>query len=111
MTIIPGIVPPEYVGDSALIRWAIKHCQNSKLINRIVVSTDNEETATCAIDLGASVPFLRDSSLSEDYLNIEQVLNHILHQFEERDVYPDIVVLAKPTFPFRPTNLFNNVIR
>jgi GT2 family glycosyltransferase len=109
--IIPSIGPPEYVGDSALIRWTIKHCQDSELINRIVVSTDNEETATRAIELGASVPFLRDSSLSEDYVSIEQVLNYTLHQLEERDVYPDVLVLAEPTFPFRPANLFDNMIQ
>ncbi|SVB97878.1 uncharacterized protein METZ01_LOCUS250732, partial [marine metagenome] len=42
-----------------LIAWTIEAALNSKYIDRIVVSTDNQEIATIAKEHGALVPFLR----------------------------------------------------
>lgn len=110
VAIVPSKGPPTYVADRPLVSYTVRQLLNADPVDRIVVSTDDEETATEAERAGASVPFLRDPSLSEEYVDIQQVLSYTLEQLEERDVYPDLIVLAEPTFPFRPTDLFDQMI-
>ena len=42
-----------------LIAYSIMAAQKTKLIDRIIVSTDSEEYASLAIEYKAEVPFLR----------------------------------------------------
>ena len=51
---------------------------NSKLINKIIVSTDNEENVISAESFGAVCPFLRPPELSEDWVSLEQVQQYNL---------------------------------
>ena len=60
--------------------------------------------------MGAEVPFLRDSSLSEDYVDIERVLQYSLNKMESLKIFPDIMVSLEITFPFRHPNLIDNMI-
>ena len=48
-----------------LIAWTIEAALQSKLFDRIVVSTDSGEISDIAQDYGAEVPFLRDSSYDD----------------------------------------------
>ena len=56
------------------------------------------------------MPFLRDSSLSEDYVDVERVLQYSLDKMESLKIFPDIMVSLEITFPFRPPNLIDNMI-
>ena len=69
-----------------------------EFIDRIVVSTDNEEIAKAAIKGGADAPFRRPEVLSGDRISDSQVLAHALQEVERQDkkIY-DIVVMLQPT--------------
>ena len=55
-----------------LIYYSIKTALDSKKIDRVIVSTDDEEIGDIAKEYGAEVPFIRPSNISDDYsLDIE----------------------------------------
>ena len=88
-----------------LIQWTIEAAQESKQINEIIVSTDDEETADFAKKNKVEVPYLRSSKLAQDdSLVIETVLD-TLNTFNE---FNDI--LLQPTSPMRNANDINNII-
>ena len=57
-----------------LLGWVIQACQQSKSVDRVVVSTDSEEIAVVARRLGAEV-ILRDPKLAEDVVTLDPVIH------------------------------------
>jgi len=110
VSIIPKKGTPKYINGNPLISYTINQSVQNQFIDQTIVSTDNEETIATAKEYGANVPFKRDSSLSEEYIDLNLVYKHTLEQLEANDIYPDILVLLEPTYPFRPTNLIDDII-
>tara|TARA_B100000674_G_C37940258_1_gene962241 strand:+ start:310 stop:978 length:669 start_codon:yes stop_codon:yes gene_type:complete len=80
-----------------LIQWTIELAQSIDEIDKVIVSTEDQEIASLAIKLGAEVPFIRPKHLARDETpGIEPVL----HALEE---LPDIdeVLLLQATSPLR----------
>lgn len=85
-----------------LITYTIEEAKKSKYIDRIIVSTDDEEIARVAKQLGAEVPFLRPKELAEDNAPDLLVLKHALTWLEKNEGYrPEIIVHLRPTAPLR----------
>ena len=61
-----------------LIAYSIQAALDSRLFDRIVVTTDDEEIAEVARGLGAEAPFLRPAELSDDFTGTHQVVAHAL---------------------------------
>jgi len=84
-----------------LIAYAINAAKNSKMVDRIIVSTDDDEIKNVAIHYGAEVPFRRPADISED-VPTEDVVIHAVEWLQRHDSYfPDIVVCLEPPVPFR----------
>jgi len=84
-----------------LIAWTIEAALNSKYIDRIVVSTDDQEIANISIEYGAEVPFLRPKSLAtDDSPSIDTVIN-VLGEIDIIGQHYDYIVLLQPTSPLR----------
>jgi CMP-N,N'-diacetyllegionaminic acid synthase len=90
------------VGGVPIVEIASQVASTVEFIDRIVVSTDNEEIAKAAIKGGADAPFRRPEILSGDRISDTQVLAHALQEVERQDkkIY-DIVVMLQPTSPLR----------
>ena len=85
-----------------LIAYTIEESKKSKYINRVILSTDDEEIAILGKKLGAEVPFLRPSELAEDNVTDLPVFQHCLNWLRENENYiPDIIVHLRPTAPLR----------
>lgn len=85
-----------------LIGWTIKSAIGSKIIDRIIVSTDDKKIATKAEKLGAEVPFLRPSSLAKDTTPSLPVIQHAHRYFIDNEkINYDYVILLEPTSPGR----------
>src|SRR3954469_13396668 len=54
-------------GGYPLIAWSIAAAQQSELITRVIVSTDDEGIAAVAREHGAETPFLRPAALAQDH--------------------------------------------
>jgi N-acylneuraminate cytidylyltransferase len=90
------------IGGKPLIGYSIDHAKQSKYINRIIVSTDDEEIAQVSKELGAEVPFLRPAELAGDTIVDFPVFEHALQWLKENENYqPDVVVQLRPTSPLR----------
>ena len=61
-----------------LVAFSIEHSLESKLINRTIVSTDNEEIAKVSEEYGAEIPILRSKELAGDRILDLPVFEHML---------------------------------
>ncbi len=87
----------QFVGKP-LIAWAIESLIKSGVVDRVVVSTDDEEIANVAKKEGAQVPFLRPRELAQDTTPTLPVLQHCVRWLKDHENYfPDYVVLLEPT--------------
>ena len=85
-----------------LIIYTIEAAWKCKLINRIIVSTDDHEIAEIAREAGAEVPFLRPKELALDNTAKLPVLKHAIQFLESQEGYrADIIVDLDPTSPLR----------
>jgi len=81
-----------------LIAWSIEAAKKSQYIDRIVVSTDDQEIAEVATQWGGEVPFLRPSELAQDST---PGIAPVLHMLSNLEPSYDLVVLLQPTSPLR----------
>ena len=110
VSIIPVRGSLQYLNNKPLIAYTIQRALESKHIKKVIVSTDDMETAEIAKKLGAEVPFIRDPSYSKEYVDILKVLQYSLEKVEVSKIYPDLIVSLEPTFPFRTTGLIDKMI-
>ena len=98
------------VAGKPLIAWSIEQALASKLINRVIVSTDCPEIARVAKNYGAEVPFLRPDSISGDKATTESAMLHCCGYLAERNEFPELFILVQATSPIRSENQFDNAI-
>jgi len=85
-----------------LIAWTIEAARNCSLVDRVLVSTDDEGIAEIARACGAEVPFLRPPELAGDDVPSIDYLQHAVEWLESRDNYRvDIVLHLQVTDVFR----------
>ncbi|MBT6939305.1 MAG: acylneuraminate cytidylyltransferase family protein [Candidatus Marinimicrobia bacterium] len=94
-----------------LIAYSILTAQKIKLINRIIVSTDSDEYAALATDIGAEVPFIRPIELSNDDSTDYDFVKHLLDWLIENESHiPDYIIHLRPTTPLRDPDIVENAI-
>ncbi|HIP20811.1 MAG TPA: pseudaminic acid cytidylyltransferase [Sulfurimonas sp.] len=82
-----------------LIAYSIEVALKSKLFDKVIVSTDDEEIATIAKKYGAKVPFLRPKELSDDFTGTQDVINHALEYLKKNNEAYDYVCTIYATAP------------
>lgn len=92
-----------------LLAYTIKACQDSKLIDRVIVSTNSSEIARAARFYGAEVPFMRPDELSQDNSSDLGFLKHFFETIKPSNV--DEVALMRPTSPMRDPAIIDKVIK
>ena len=90
------------LGNKPLIYYSIKAALKSKMISRVIVSTDSKKIMQLAKSFGAEAPFLRPKKLSKTNSSIHEVAIHAINFIEKKEnsKIPSIVVL-QPTSPLR----------
>ncbi len=97
---------------SPLIAHTIHAALQAELVDRVLVSTDDDEIATIATVCGAEVPFQRPSALATDEATSEQVLVHALDWLVAHEGHaPEVLVYLQSTNPFRPAGLIDHCVR
>lgn len=95
----------EFAGVPMLAR-SIETAHNAKLFDRIIVSTDDEEIASIALESGAEIPFMRPAHLSGDSVGTVPVIAHATQHMTELGSNPDYVCCIYPCTPFvKPVDL------
>ncbi len=94
-----------------LVAFSIEHSLASKLINRTIVSTDNEEIAKVSEKYGAEIPIFRSKELAGDDVLDFPVFEHMLTYLKKEENYePDIIVHLRPTSPYRKPKWIDSAI-
>jgi CMP-N-acetylneuraminic acid synthetase len=92
----------KYLYGKPLVGWIIEAAKKSKSITRLVISTDSEEYAKIAKELGAEIPCLRPAELATDFSPEIDYVTHILDWLKYNDDYiPDIVIRLMATVPLQ----------
>ena len=94
-----------------LIAYTIEQAKASRLLDRVILSTDDFEIASVAEEYGLEVPFIRPAELAQDHSGTLEVVRHALDFFEERGERFDAVCLLQVTSPYRPEGVIDEAIR
>jgi N-acylneuraminate cytidylyltransferase/CMP-N,N'-diacetyllegionaminic acid synthase len=97
------------LAGKALIAWTLEAAQQSRYIDRIIVSTDSDRIKQAAIDAGAEVPFMRPQELASDQASGMDVYQHAISWAQEKDCF-DLVMILQPTSPLRNTEDIDRAI-
>ena len=90
------------LAEKPLIEYTINAAKSSRLINRIIVSTDDCKIAKFAKSKNIEVPFLRPKKYSQSKSKTIDVINHAINFLQTHDEYsPNIVTILQPTSPLR----------
>ena len=100
------------LGGKTLLHHAIEIALASKWIQRVVVSTDDQEIAESAIKCGAEVPFIRPNDLAEDNSSEWKAWQHALQTLSANDNFQkvDVFVCIPTTSPLRNYEDINHCI-
>ncbi len=83
------------------VAYTIEAALKSGVFQSVVVSTDSEEIAEVAQAWGAAVPFLRDSSLADDYTPVSAVTLDMLNRLDPQAGIFDTVCQLMANCPLR----------
>jgi len=99
------------INKKPLIQYTIDVAKKCKMIDRIIVSTDDTKIRNICKKLGAEVPFLRPKEISKDGTSMEKVISHAIKFLESELYVPDIIIILQPTSPFRMNEKIDKAIR
>lgn len=84
-----------------LIQYSIECANNSKYIDRTIISTDDIKIKEVAESCGGDVPFLRPVELAQDTSKTIDCLVHAVNWLKENGEEYDHLVLLQNTVPLR----------
>jgi len=93
-----------------LIGYTIFAAKQSKHIDRVIVSTDDEEIAEVAKEYGAEVPFLRPAELAQDCTPDRPVIDHLLEELKSQKHNSELLLWLRPTTPFKKSVFIDDCI-
>jgi CMP-N,N'-diacetyllegionaminic acid synthase len=100
------------INNIPLIGYSINVARKSKLINRIIVSTDSKIISKIAKQYKAEVPFMRPKRFARDNSKDTEYLKHTINTLKTKENYEaDIIVILRPTLPFRNYKIVDRAIR
>lgn len=89
-----------------LVAHTIEAAIKSKYIDKVIVSTEDNEIASISKQYGAEI-VIRPVSLAQDVTKTAPVLVHTVGELERHGYIPDIIVLLQPTCPLRDEKIID----
>lgn len=99
------------LGGKPLLHWTLDTARKAGGLDRLIVSTEDEEIAAVALAGGAEVPFLRPAALANDTAKSIDVVTDLLQTLAAQGDSYDAVCLLQPTTPFRSEALLLAALR
>ncbi len=93
-----------------LIGYVARDAMQSKLLDRVIISTDSVEIGTIASNFGVDFPFLRPKKIAGDTSPSIDFIKHALSALRERGEIYHAVCLLQPTSPFKPSGFIDACI-
>lgn len=92
-----------------LIAWSVAYALAANRVDRVYVSTEDDEIATVARDSGADV-IPRPMDLAGDAATTESVISHAINWLNGQGIEPGTIVLLQATSPLRPENSLDEAL-
>jgi len=90
-----------FIAGKPLLTWTIEAALESKLINRVIVSSDDEKILKVASKFGAET-IKRPKNIAGDNSPFNLLIFHALEYLKKKDKYvPDVIAYLQPTSPLR----------
>jgi N-acylneuraminate cytidylyltransferase len=86
-----------------ILAYSIEAALTSNLFEEVMVSTDDKEIADVAKKYNAKVPFLRSQNASDDFATTLDVVNEVMHLYQNKGKEFDNICILYPTAPFVTT--------
>lgn len=98
------------LGGKPLLQYTVEAARESRLLSRVILSSEDTAIIEVAKALEVEVPFVRPAHLATDRSGSLEVVQHSLEYFKERGVFFDAVCLLQPTTPFREPGSIDTAI-
>ena len=82
-----------------IIYWSIKNAKDSKIFDKIIVTTDDLKIAKIANKFGAETPFIRKKKLSKNDVSTVNVVGDAIYQLKKNNLRINKVCCIYPAAP------------
>jgi CMP-N,N'-diacetyllegionaminic acid synthase len=89
------------IGGKPMIAWTIEAGKQSQYIDRLILSSEDDEIIDTARQFECEIPFVRPKNLATDESSPLEVIRHAIESLPEKY---DYLVLLQPTSPLRIAN-------
>ena len=94
-----------------LLQYTTDIALQCDLLEKVIVSSDDDTIIQVALGLGVSTPFKRPSDLAEDTSSSLSVIQHALKFFKDMSIEFDAVCLLQVTSPMRSLKFLNAALK
>lgn len=94
-----------------LIEYTLKEAEKVSIIDKIIVSTDSEETTNISRRYRVDLLGLRPKELSNDTAILYDVLKYEIGNHKLIQLNYDVIILLQPTSPLRPSYLIEKALK
>jgi CMP-N-acetylneuraminic acid synthetase len=98
------------LGGKPLLYYTIEAAKASKLLTKVILSSDDPEIIKVAEKAGVEVPFIRPENLAQDDTPSLAVIKHALDFFKNKNEEFDAICLLQVTSPFRDEEIIDKAI-
>lgn len=88
-----------------MLAYSVAVARKAANIDRVVVSTENEDIAAVAKEYGAEVPFLRPAEMATDTSSPGDSVTYTLNRLHQMNIRPKGYIVLFPTHPFRSVHV------
>lgn len=99
------------LGDISLLSYTAQAANQSKLLHKTILSSDDAAVIDVAKNEQIEVPFVRPNELANDTATSISVVQHALEYMESKGEFYDAVCLLQPTSPFREKGFIDAAIQ
>ncbi len=99
------------LGSTSLLSFTANAANQSKLLHKTILSSDDARIIEVAKKEQIEVPFVRPNELANDTATSISVVQHALEYMESIGEYYDAVCLLQPTSPFREKGFIDAAIQ
>ena len=106
---IPG-KNKKLLGGKPLLQYTIEASLQSRALDHVIFSSEDQELMSLAKELGVAVPFTRPQELAEDTSGSLGVVQHALQFMQAQGMHYDAVCLLQVTNPFRSAQMIDDAV-